>query len=46
MTPTSQTEDDNAPWPIALYGVMLLFAGVAYFILTKRLSRIMAHLAR
>jgi len=30
-------ENYNAPWPIALYGVMLLFAGVAYFILTKAL---------
>jgi uncharacterized membrane protein len=28
-------ENYNAPWPIALYGVMLLFAGVAYFILAK-----------
>jgi uncharacterized membrane protein len=27
----------NAPWPIALYGLMLLFAGLAYFILTKAL---------
>ena len=27
----------NAPWPIAVYGVMLLFAGLAYFILTKAL---------
>src|SRR5579863_3630030 len=30
-------ENYNAPWPIALYGLMLLFAGVAYFILTKSL---------
>jgi len=30
-------EYDNAPWPIALYGVMLLFAGIAYFILTRAL---------
>jgi uncharacterized membrane protein len=30
-------ENYNAPWPIALYGLMLLFAGVAYFILTKAL---------
>jgi uncharacterized membrane protein len=30
-------ENYNAPGPIALYGVMLLFAGVAYFILTKAL---------
>jgi uncharacterized membrane protein len=30
-------ENYNAPWPIALYGLMLLFAGIAYFILTKAL---------
>ena len=30
-------ENYNAPWPIALYGLILLFAGVAYFILTKAL---------
>ena len=23
------------PWPVALYGIVLLFAGVAYFILTR-----------
>ena len=34
-------ENYNAPWPIALYGLILLFAGVAYFILTKAL---IAHL--
>jgi uncharacterized membrane protein len=27
----------DAPWPIALCGLMLLFAGLAYFILTKAL---------
>ena len=27
----------NAPWPIAFYGLMLLFAGLAYVILTKAL---------
>lgn len=32
-------EDINAPAPVALYGVVLLFAGVAYFILTKCLVR-------
>lgn len=32
-------EDINAPAPVALYGVVLLFAGVAYFILTKSLVR-------
>jgi uncharacterized membrane protein len=26
-----------APWPVALYGVVLLFAGTAYFLLTKTL---------
>ena len=30
-------ENYNAPWPIALYGLTLFFAGVAYFILTKAL---------
>jgi len=28
-------ENDFAPWPVALYGVVLLFAGVAYFILAR-----------
>jgi uncharacterized membrane protein len=28
-------ENHFAAWPVALYGVVLLFAGVAYFILTK-----------
>jgi uncharacterized membrane protein len=30
-------ENHFAPLPVALYGVMLLFAGIAYFILTKSL---------
>jgi uncharacterized membrane protein len=30
-------ENYNAPWPIAFYGLMLLFAGVAYVIRTKAL---------
>ena len=30
-------ENHFAPWPVALYGVVLLFAGTAYFLLTKRL---------
>ncbi len=30
-------ENDLAPWPVALYGVVLLFAGIAYFLLTKTL---------
>ena len=28
-------ENDFAPWPVALYGVVLLFAGIAYFILAR-----------
>lgn len=28
-------ENHFAPWPVALYGAVLLFAGTAYFILTK-----------
>jgi uncharacterized membrane protein len=30
-------ENHFAPWPVALYGVVLLLAGIAYFILTKTL---------
>jgi len=30
-------ENPLAPWPVALYGGVLLFAAIAYFILTKRL---------
>lgn len=30
-------ENHFAPWPVALYGLVLLFAGIAYFILTKAL---------
>jgi uncharacterized membrane protein len=30
-------ENHFAPWPVALYGVVLLLAAVAYFILTKTL---------
>jgi len=30
-------ENHLAPWPVALYGVVLLFAGTAYFLLTKTL---------
>jgi len=30
-------ENFSAPAPVALYGVVLLFAGIAYFILTKSL---------
>jgi uncharacterized membrane protein len=28
-------ENPFAPWPVALYGVVLLFAGLAYFILAR-----------
>jgi uncharacterized membrane protein len=28
-------ENHFAPWPVALYGVLLLLAGVAYFLLTR-----------
>jgi uncharacterized membrane protein len=30
-------ENHLAPWPVALYGVLLLFAAIAYFLLTKAL---------
>jgi len=30
-------ENHFATWPVALYGVVLLFAGTAYFLLTKTL---------
>jgi uncharacterized membrane protein len=30
-------ENPFAPWPVALYGLLLLFAGIAYFLLTKTL---------
>jgi uncharacterized membrane protein len=30
-------ENQIAPGPVAMYGIMLLFAGIAYFILTKAL---------
>jgi uncharacterized membrane protein len=30
-------ENHFAPLPVAIYGVMLLFAGIAYFVLTKTL---------
>jgi uncharacterized membrane protein len=32
-------EDPNATAPVALYGMILLFSGIAYFILTKSLVR-------
>jgi uncharacterized membrane protein len=30
-------ENNFAPWPVALYGVVLFFAAIAYFILTRTL---------
>ncbi len=30
-------QNDFAPWPVALYGIVMLFAGTAYFILTRSL---------
>src|SRR5678815_2929580 len=30
-------ENHFAPWPVALYGTVLVFAGIAYFILTRAL---------
>src|ERR687890_1551168 len=30
-------ENNFAPWPVAAYGVVLFFAGVAYFILARTL---------
>lgn len=30
-------ENDLAPWPVAFYGLVLLFAGIAYFLMTKTL---------
>ena len=41
MTPieleTRYCAHNYAPLPVAIYGVMLLFAGIAYFVLTKSL---------
>jgi len=33
-------ENNFAPWPVALYGIVLLFAAIAYFILTRALLSI------
>ena len=30
-------QNEFAPWPVALYGIVMLFAGTAYFILTRSL---------
>jgi uncharacterized membrane protein len=32
-------ENDFAPWPVALYGTVMLMAGVAYFVLTRAIIR-------
>ncbi len=36
-------EPPLSPWPVALYGVLLLFAAFAYFILTKKLVQQHGH---
>jgi uncharacterized membrane protein len=33
-------ENQVNPWPVALYGIVLLLAGIAYFLLTKALIRL------
>ena len=33
-------ENQFAPWPVAIYGAVLLLAGVAYYILTKALIKL------
>jgi hypothetical protein len=35
-----------APAPVALYGVVLLFAGIAYFVLTKSLKNTFSEVIR
>ena len=30
-------ENHFAPWPVAIYGMVLLFAGIAYFMLVRAL---------
>ena len=37
FTTARMGENNYAPLPVAIYGVMLLFAGIAYFVLTKSL---------
>jgi uncharacterized membrane protein len=38
---TAWMEDSQfASWPVAVYGIVMLFAGVAYFILTKALIQL------
>jgi uncharacterized membrane protein len=36
-------ENHFAPWPVAVYGTVLLLAGVAYFILTRALIKLHGH---
>ena len=36
-------ENHFEPWPVAVYGIVLLLAGVAYFILTRVLIRLHGH---
>ncbi len=36
-------ENDFAAWPVALYGIVLLTAAIAYFILTKALIALHGH---
>src|SRR5690242_1158843 len=36
-------ENQLDPWPVAVYGVVLLLAGIAYFILTKVLITLHGH---
>jgi uncharacterized membrane protein len=36
-------ENHRNSWPVAVYGIVLLLAGVAYFILTKVLIRLHGH---
>jgi uncharacterized membrane protein len=33
----------RSSWPVAVYGIVLLFAGVAYYILTRSLIRLHGH---
>jgi uncharacterized membrane protein len=33
-------ENHFASWPVAVYGIVMLFAGIAYFILTKALIQL------
>ena len=37
LTTAWMGENDYAPLPVAVYGTILLFAGVAYFVLSRRL---------